>query len=429
MSEDPRDRSADLAEDAGAPDEPEVAMTKERPLLRLFLVMFVNLTAFGVAIPILPALCKNYGGAGLAVGLLFTLQALGQFVMAPTWGRISDRLGRRPTLLLTLVCAIGVDIATALTGSLWMLLVTRFIAGLLAGNVATATAYIADVTPLKERSRGMAIIGISFGLGFTFGPALGALTSHLAPDTPGALGIGLPFIVSAALNALALVLALALLKEPRQSEQEREERRESFRGVNVRTGKLLERPPVARLFRFLVGYSIAVTILETTFYYYMAAQYGYDERQVGLLFAGMGILAALVQGGAVGRLSERIGDAKMTIVGGVLLGVGLLLSTAYETLGFLLVWLAVAAIGRALIQPGTLAIMSAQAKAPGESGALMGVVQSANSAGRIIGPLLGGWLFDELSDRAPFVAAGLIVMVSTTLWSVARRKGVSPTDA
>lgn len=406
---------------SAAPQGP-APVAGQRPLLRLFLVTFVNLTAFGVAIPILPALCKSYGGAGLAVGLLFTLQALGQFVMAPTWGRISDRLGRRPTLMLTLACAIAVDIATAWTGSLWMLLVTRFVAGLLAGNVATATAYIADVTPLKDRSKGMAIIGISFGLGFTFGPAIGALTSHLAPDTPGAFGIGLPFLVSAVLNVLALALAAALLKEPSQSEEEREAKRESFRGKNVRTSKLLERPKVARLFRFLVGYSVAVTILETTFYYYMAAQYGYDERQVGLLFAGMGILAALVQGGMVGRLSQRVGDVKMTVAGGALLGVGLAVSTAHEALVFLVIWLAVAAIGRALIQPATLALMSAQARGPGESGALMGVVQSANSAGRIIGPLLGGWIFDEISDRAPFLAAGLIVLASTALWSAVRAR-------
>ncbi len=394
-----------------------------RPLLKLFPVLLINLTAFGIAIPILPALCKSFGGDAVAAALLFTLQALGQFMMAPRWGRLSDRIGRKKVLAITLLLAACVDVATAWSGSLGVLLVVRFIAGIVAGNVATASAYIADVTPLERRSKGMALIGIGFGLGFTFGPAIGAGISYAAPDVPGAFGIGLPFMISAALNIVAFLLAAVWLKEPVQSQEERQSRRELFKGEGLSFGKLLERPGVARLTRFLVGYSVAVTILETTFFYYMFGRYGYDERQVGLIFAGMGLLAALVQGGGVGRLSAKIGDYKMTLYGGVLIGIGLLMATVWQELWFLLPWLAVSAIGRALAQPGALALMSSEAREARESGALMGMVQSANSAGRIIGPLLGGWLFEHVASRAPFVGAGVVMLLSAVFWAVSNTRG------
>ncbi len=394
---------------------------QSRPLLRIFLVLFINLTAFGIAIPILPALCKDMGGTGLSVGLLFTLQALGQFIMAPRWGSLSDRIGRKKTLLLTLLFASIIDLLTAFSPTLIALFVIRFCAGIFSGNVATASAYIADVTPIKDRSKGMAVIGIGFGLGFTFGPALGAMISYLAPDTPGALGVGLPFIVSSALNIIALIVGSILLKEPTRSSEERKKRRELFKGqaADIKPSQFLERKEVAHLTRFLVGYSIAVTIMETTLFYYMNARYQYDERQVGMIFASMGLLASLVQGGAVGRISRKIGDRKMMILGGIALGTGLLLATTYQVLWFLLAWLALAAIGRALTQPASLSMMSAQARGPHESGALMGIQQSANSAGRIIGPLVGGWLFDSVSKQSPFIAAGVVMLLSIAFWAKA----------
>lgn len=399
----------------------------ERPLVRLFPILLVNLTAFGIAIPVLPALCKAFGGDGVAIGLLFTLQALGQFIMAPRWGQLSDRFGRKNVLALTLMLAVVVDLMTAWSGSLEMLYAVRFIAGIVAGNVATASAYIADVTPIEKRSKGMALIGIGFGLGFTFGPGLGAAISYAAPDQLGPFGLGMPFIVSGAFNLTAGIATMLILREPVANKQERQSRRALFRGEGTKPGKLLERPGVVRLTRFLVGYSVAVTILETTFFYYMSGLYSYDERQVGLIFAAMGLLAALVQGGAVGKLSQRLGDRTMTMLGAILLGTGLLVSMAWQNLMFLLACLAVAAIGRALAQPGALALMSSEALEPRESGALMGMVQSSNSAGRIIGPLCGGWLFEHVATRAPFIAAGIVMLVSAAVWHITSSRRATKT--
>ena len=165
----------------------------------------------------------------------------------------------------------------------------------------------------------------------------------------------------------------------------------------------------------ILCYALSVTILESIFFLYASDRYGYDERQVGLIFAGMGLLAASVQGG-IRHISARLGDHRMTLLGALLLSTGLLFATAWEELGFLLVLLGVAATGRALIQPGALSLFSQTATSPEETGQVMGLQQSAQSLGRIIGPALGGFAFDVISPRAPFVLAGVIMGTAALVW-------------
>ncbi len=387
--------------------------TTKGVLLRLFPILLLNLTAFGVAIPILPALIEATGGEGFEVGAVFALQAVGQLMMAPLWGKLSDRAGRRAVLALTIFGAALADLATAFSTELWMIFAARLFAGLMAGNVATASALIAHATDTESRSKGMAIVGICFGLGFTMGPGLGALASSLAPDALGPLGRGFPFLIAAAIN-LCVVGGVALfLKEAASGVAERAQAREARRPSSVM--KLLARRPILIMSGFFLSYSITVTILETTFYLYMFEEYGYDEAKVGGLFAAMGLLAALVQGG-VGKISAAIGDRRMTGLGAVLLAVGLGVATLYEVLWFLLVFLGVAAIGRALLQPGGMALMSGLAPTEAETGKVMGVMQSAQSMGRIIGPLIGGLLFDAIAPRAPFIGAGCILACAAVAW-------------
>jgi DHA1 family tetracycline resistance protein-like MFS transporter len=381
-------------------------------LFRLAPVLLLNLTAFAVAIPILPALTEAMGGEGFEVGALFAVQATGQLMMAPLWGKLSDRIGRKPILLVTILGALLADVWTSFTDTLFLLFAARFVAGLFAGNIATASALIADATDLKSRSKGMAIVGICFGLGFTLGPGIGAAASYFAPDELGPLGRGLPFLIAAGINALVVILAGLFLKEASSSEEARRQARESRKVDSI--ASLLARRAIAIMSGFFLTYSITVTILETTFYLYMAKTYSYDESQVGMFFAGMGLLAATVQGG-IGRISSRIGDGRMTFVGVVLLSLGLILATLYETLWFLIIFLAVAAIGRALLQPGGMAIMSSLAADDQETGKVMGLMQSAQSLGRILGPVIGGLLYDHLAPRAPFIAAGCL-LASVGVW-------------
>jgi predicted MFS family arabinose efflux permease len=387
---------------------------QSRPLLRLFPVLLVNLIAFGVAIPVVPALAKQLGAAGTEVGLLFALQALGQLCTAPLWGKLSDRVGRRPVLIATIGAAAFADLFTSLCTTLPALFAARLFAGLVAGVVATSSAYVSDSTTPDRRSSGMAIIGICFGLGFTIGPGIGALASHFSPDDLGPLGRGFPFVVAACLNLAAALAAALVLAEPSGSVADRRARRLERRPQNVRA--LLARPDLRAMSGLILCYALSVTILESIFFLYANDRYGFDERQVGLIFAGMGLLGATVQGGGIRKISATLGDPLMTLVGGALLSLGLLVATAWEVLGFLVAMLAISAVGRALIQPGALSLFSQTAATPEETGQVMGLQQSAQSLGRIIGPAIGGFAFDWLDPRAPFVLAGAIIGLAALIW-------------
>ena len=395
-----------------------------RPLLRLFPVLLLNLVAFGVSIPIIPALAKGLGASGVEVGLIFALQALGQFAMAPLWGKLSDRTGRKPILVVTIAAAACVDVLTANTSSLWMLFVARLVAGLCAGNISTASALVTDATTLKTRSKGLAIIGICFGLGFTIGPGLGAYAAAKTPQAIGMMGRGFPFLVAGGINALAAVLAMGLLREPIKEGLTRQNNRLSRRPDAI--VQMLKRPGIRVMSWFFLAYSLAVTILETTFFLYAAGAYDYNEAQVGAIFAGMGLLSALVQGG-IGRISKRLGDLRMTFVGALLFGLTIAAAAIWEQIVYLLVMLALASIGRALLQPGSLSMMSRQSVTEGENGKVMGIAQSAQSLGRVVGPALGGLLFDFVNPRAPFVASGFILTAASLYWVVAIKKAAPQT--
>lgn len=400
-------------------------MNQSRHIRRLFPILLLNLTAFAIAIPVLPALAYAVGGTAVDVGLLYAVQSLGQFLMAPLWGKLSDRIGRKPILLTTFAAAALLELVTAFIGSLALLYVARFFVGLCAGNVATASALIADSTEGPGRSKGMAIIGISFGIGFTLGPAIGAAVGLVAESgVAGITGAGMPFAVSAAMNVITVVLGAVLLLEPTASAEQRRHNRQKTRGSSLL--HQLKRKPVFLLCSLFFMYTVSLTVLEGTFFIYMEELYDYDIVEVGIIFAGMGLLMALFHG-AVGPLSRRIGDRRMTLLGVVLLGAGLLVAPAVPVLWFLLSALAVATFGRALVHPGVLAMMSAQSRGPGETGHLMGMVTSASSLGRIFGPALGGIIFATVTPSAPFYFAGALLLITAVLWWILWQRWGDPT--
>jgi MFS family permease len=396
------------------------AMLSQPTLRRLIPVLLFNLIAFAVAIPILPALTLEVGGTATDVGFLFAIQSFGQFLMAPVWGDLSDRTGRKPVLIAT-IFGLGVfDLLTALATSLWWLYPIRLLAGMCAGNVATASAMIADATDADDRSQGMAIVGISFGVGFTIGPAIGAGVAML-PEAypayfaagPGLLGTGLPFAVAAVMAWLtALAGGLVLVEPPRTSSATD---RTQF-GTRLKT--LVEHSNGGDLMKMcglFFAFTVAVAILEVTFLPYAQEVYGYDERQVGFLFAGMGLLMAAVQG-TIGRISTGIGDRGMVGVGLILCTAGLAGVPLYRPLAALLAFLGVATVGRALVHPGILSLTSGLSDDPSETGKIMGVLQSSSSLGRIVGPAVGGIVFDAIAPGAPFFAAAAAIAAAGLLW-------------
>lgn len=391
-------------------------MAPKAPLLRLFPVLVLNIVELGIALPILPALALALGATPLDVGLLYTVQALGQFVMAPAWGAISDRFGRKQTLIATFVLAAVAEVATAFATSLIALYIARIFVGLCAGNIATATALIADVTDESDRSKGMAMVGISFGLGFTIGPALGAGISYFAAGDLGPLGVGAPFLVAGLLSIFTAIIAIFLVWEPSLSPQEREARRGKRPSLKAIIS-LSSRRELTTMFSLFLLYALAASILEGTFFLFLEAEYGFDEVKVGLIFAGFGILMAFTQGG-VGHVSKRIGNRAMLVAGGVVLGGGLLASAFVVDLTLFLILIATATIGRAFVHPGILSITSTRAQARSETGQIMGVLQSSSSLGRIAGPALGGFLFEHVSHHSPFATAGIVMLGAILLWAI-----------
>jgi len=393
-------------------------MSERRPLLRLFPVLVLNIIELGIALPVLPAIALALGGSAVDVGLLYTLQALGQFVMAPAWGALSDRFGRKPILIGTFVLAAVAEIATALAPSLLALYLARLFVGLCAGNVATASALIADVTDEEDRSKGMAVVGISFGLGFTIGPAVGAAVSYFAGDHIGILGVGAPFLAAGILSIFTAIIGAFLIWEPELSPEEREARREQRPSIS----KILEltfRVELRQMFLLFLLYTVAASIMEGTFFLFMEAEYGYQEEEVGVIFAALGLLMAFTQG-SVGRVSKRIGDRRMTIVGGIAVGTGLLAAAYVEPIAGFLALIGLSTIGRAFIHPGILSITSKSGRSDAETGTVMGVLQSCSSLGRIAGPAIGGVLFEYISHTSPFVAAGGIMLFAILVWALVR---------
>jgi MFS family permease len=357
----------------------------------LFSVVVVDLIGFGIVMPILPFYAETFGADGKWLGLVFAAYAAAQFVCAPLWGRLSDRIGRRRVLLFTIA---GTALALAALGfasSLAAVIAARTLAGAFAANVSVASAYISDVTPEEERTRWMGMLGASFGIGFVLGPAIGGLLLPWGTEVPLLFAAGL-----AALNAGAAALRL---QEPT--------RHAASTPVADRRAALAQ-PLVRRLCLANFAFSAAVTQLETLFALFMLDRFGYDARDFAWLLVGMAVLMAGIQGGAMRRLAARYPERGMILVG------SLGLALAFAALPFatsdlvLLAPLALAAASRAIVQPSMLALTSIAA-AQEARGAVMGAFQSAASIARVVAPIAGGFLYDAWFG-APFLLAAALVL-------------------
>ncbi len=388
--------------------------TPPRPLPRLFVVLLLVVIQMGIALPVLPALTLALGGNAVDIGLLYAIQSFGQFAMSPVWGAMSDRLGRKRVILLTIALVSVFEVAAAFAPTLFVFYLCRLAIGLAAGSIAAASALIADVTTVESRSRGMAVVGISFGLGFTIGPAIGAGLGYIGADGPGPLADGLPFLVAGIIGAFTLVLGAWILREPAKSADERVASRSS-RPTFGELRELLRDRTVHAMLVLNFMYTLAASVLESTFFVFAFGRYGWDERQVGMVFAGLGLLMAFLQGG-VGRASGRFGDRRMVAFGLVLVGSGLIIAPFFTWAPILLVFLGVSTAGRAFAHPGILALMSSTAPARENAGRVMGALQSASSLGRIVGPAVGGAVFFYLHPDAPFWASGALVLLALVWW-------------
>jgi len=341
--------------------------------------------------PILPFYAREYGASGTVLGLILASYAAAQFVFAPIWGRLSDRIGRRPVMLLT-IAGTGLSLLfLGLASSLLQVFLARVLAGGFAANISVASAYITDVTGEQERTRWMGMLGASFGVGFVLGPAIGGGLVTF--------GIGVPMLFAAGLAGVNLLFAAARLVEPP---------RHAHEVVAQDRMAVLRQPLVLRLCVGNFGFAMGVTQLETVFAYLMIDRFDYGPMEVAFILVAMALVMGGIQGGGMRALAARYQERSMLAVGALLLAVAFALVPLAGSVPILMVPLLLSAVGRAIAQPSLVSMVSIAAS-PEARGVVMGVFQSAASLARIVGPLLAGALYDR-AIAGPFVLASLVFL-------------------
>ena len=383
-------------------------------LLAVCLAVFIDMLGFGIILPSLPLHAADLGGGGAWVGVLLTGYAAAQFVAAPILGSLSDRYGRRRLLLLSLAGSAVSLTVTAVAGSLALLLLARVVAGGFGGATAVGQAYVIDLSPARQRTRALGLVGASIGLGFVFGPAIGAGLAGLGVDFAGTC------FVAAGVAVANLVLGLIRLPGPAARPPTRRGRptgpRRSAplrRIATLRAG--LSRPTLRPVLLALFGVTFAFVGMETTFALLARSRFNLGPAGLGIVFAGVGIVMVIVQGGLVSRLTDRYGDAPVALAGAVVLAVGLLAlpnvpaAVGYPALGLV-------AIGQGLLSPTTASLLARGGG--GNLGGLLGVGQSAAAAARAVGPLVAGLAF-ALRPAAPYLIGAVASLgAAALLWTV-----------
>jgi MFS transporter, DHA1 family, tetracycline resistance protein len=395
---------------------------KKPSLLVIFLTVFLDLVGFGIVLPLLPIFAKTLAASGLVIGLLMASFSAMQFIFAPVWGRLSDRIGRRPVLLVsTAGSAISYAIFAVGSGqtgqaALVLLFVSRAFAGICGANITVAQAYIADITPPEERSKKMGLVGMAFGLGFIFGPALGGLGLKFG-------GITAPGWIAAALCGVNFLFAFARLPESWQPGANAVAQRPRWEQVK----HTLQRPGIGLLVLvfFLATFSFAC--FETTLGLLVSLNFGlkfetikgvvhtFDDK-VMYLYTFCGLVGALVQGGPLGRAVKKFGEPTLIALSLGLVALSLGVLPFVKTWPLLIGALAMLAIGSSLTRPPVFGMLS-QLTPADEQGATLGVAQSAGSLARIFGPIFAATLFDGHPSWPYLACAGVSLAAGLLAWA------------
>jgi len=378
-----------------------------RPLWAIFLTILVNLIGFGIVIPLLPFYARSLGASPLQVGLLFASYSACQLVAAPLLGAWSDRWGRRPVLLVSLA-GTAVSFALLAVGrNLPTLFAARVVDGLSGGNISTARAYIADVTPEGQRARSFGLIGAAFGVGFVVGPALGGALSHFGYAAPAWAAVGL--------TVAAMALAWRWL--PETVHRVRAAGPSPWRQLPV----VLRRPGLRALLAVDFVYWATAAVVQTTFALFVSQRFGLDPSHTGYLLAVWGAVGAAVQVGLVSPVVRRWGELPVLTGGLLVAGLGLLGASASRGLWVFVVSTLAAGVGAGLSNPALVSLISRSAAAH-EQGAVQGVAGALESLGRMVGPVWGNGVLGAVGEGASFASAG-VGMVMAGLAAAAMRPG------
>ncbi|MCB0350063.1 MAG: MFS transporter [Bdellovibrionales bacterium] len=377
----------------------------KRPIFVIFLTVFIDLVGFGIIIPLSPYLARTFGATPFEIGLLMAVYSAMQFLFSPFWGRISDRVGRRPILLLSIA---GTGLAHLLfyyADHLWILFLARTLAGVFGANISTAMAYIADITSEKDRSKSMGLIGAAFGLGFICGPALGGVTSAFGENFPALIATGLSF--------LNFTMALFILKES-LSPEKRQKRAAKSRIKNIL--EKIKQPVVGALLFAQFSTALAMANMEASMFLYVKDKFYWDVKTASYGFAYVGVCIAFTQGVLVRKLMPRYGERILLVAGFIFFTLGMFVIGLSDWVWLLAIAMTSLALGNGMINPSVTGGLSLLTP-PTEQGEIIGVNHSLAALARIIGPAVGGYIYMHISMSSPFyLAAGLGVAGLLFVW-------------
>lgn len=394
---------------------------KKKPLLVIFMTVFIDLVGFGIIIPLNPFLAREFGASAFEVGLLMSIYSLMQFVFSPFWGQLSDHWGRRPIILISLFGAAISHLWFAFAPSLVFLFLARGLAGVFGGNISTAMAYIADVTESKDRSKGMGLIGAAFGLGFVLGPAIGGFASRWGE----ALGTIPPFgpswaaVIASIICFSNFVLAYFVLSEslPMTLRDKSSSWRERLKKRPARLAKIFElvrRPTLGTLLVIYFFATFAMAHMEASLFLFVRDRFEFSLTEASLGFAYVGLIMVFTQGFFIRKLLPILGEKKMALWGLTLSALGLLGIGYSDSVWFLASAVTLLGVGSGFTNPaltGSVSLLASES----EQGATLGVNQSLSALGRILGPASGGFLYAHLALSAPFFSGALFYVLALLL--------------
>ena len=403
------------------------------PLVPIFLTVFVDVLGLTLMLPLLPFYAEHFGASPLVATILGASYAACQLVSGPLLGRLSDRVGRKPVLLVSQAGTCAAFLTIGFSNSLWMLFLGRMIDGATAGNLSIAQAYISDVTRPQNRTKAFALIGIAFGSGFLIGPAISGLLAKR-------FGYSAPAFGAAGLSLLSIILTATLLPNAAEAAKMKAAIRELDAGsapakeapaAGARTlalGRFMGRPePRRRLLQFF-AFTTSFAVLTGGLALFLERQLGFDVEKVGYVFMASGLVGGLIQGGIIGRLAKKLGEPKLALLGFVTMAAGYVFLGAATTIPLLLVMVVVSSFGVAVTRPSLTTLLT-KSVGHDEQGAALGTSQSLQSISQIVGQPTAGFLIEHHQLAAYGIAAAAFALVGVVLSLGEKKPGPTPAAA
>ena len=379
-------------------------------MLILCLIVFVGLTGVGIIIPLFPFFGENVGASPSIITLLMSIFAAGQFIAAPFWGKLSDKVGRKPIFLFTLAGSAFSYLLLGYAESITELLFSRLVAGLMAGNIPVAFAAASDLTDTSDRSKAMGKVGAAFSLGFIFGPTIGGFVAGPNPETTNFLLIA---FLAGSMSLLSFFLTLFFFKETMDIKHDSDIEQIKKVGFLKEIWKYLGLPIIGLLILINFLFIASGAILDSTFALWANKEHGFGPQQIAYLFTYMGVIMALLQGFAIGPLSKKFGDHNIVIFSPIFYVIGLIIFILSNNLFMIVVGSTFLTAGISLFIPASSSMISIYAPDK-DQGAILGIFQAAGNLGRVLTPTFSGLVFVAYGPTAPFYIS-IIILIPTIL--------------